>query len=234
MNTGGVNMARYSILVCEDNMIMQDILREYLVKENYNVYQAKSGEEALEIIDNNEISLVLLDIMLPGIDGFEVCRRIRSKGDTPIIIVSARGTAPDRVAGLEYGADDYVTKPFSPKEVMLRIRKLLERKGVSGQNNKLAVGELEVFPDANLISIKGKKIEMTNKEMQVLEFLIANKGEIRTRDEILASVWGRDYDGDERVVDTLIKRIRKKISAEDVHYSLSTVYGKGYRIEEQQ
>jgi len=222
-----------TILICEDNLIVQDILREYLEKEGFDVVSAGDGENALRIVFERHIDLVLLDIMLPGINGFEVCQRIRGKSDVPIIIVSARGTAPDRVAGLELGADDYVTKPFSAREVVIRIKKLLERRGTSENDDCISIGQLQVFPEANLISINGKRTEMTNKEIQVLSFLIENQGTIQSREQILNAVWKNGHDGDSRVVDTIIKRIRKKITGENADFKLSSVYGKGYKIEKQ-
>lgn len=221
------------ILICEDNLIVQDILREYLVREGFEVIAARDGENALSVVFDSDVDLVILDIMLPGISGFDVCRKIREKSDVPIIIVSARGTAPDRVAGLELGADDYVTKPFSAREVVIRIKKLLERKGQTGGDDHISFGALQVYPDSNLISVNGKRTEMTNKEIQVLMFLIGNEGRIVSREQILEAVWEKGHEGESRVVDTIIKRIRKKIMQDNVDYKLSSVYGKGYKIEKQ-
>ena len=221
-----------TILVCEDNIIVQDILREYLLKEGYNLLNAMDGESALEIIKQQAIDLIVLDIMLPGISGFDVCKEVRKSSRIPIIILSARGTAPDRVTGLELGADDYVTKPFSPREVLIRIKKLLERNSAAGQQHKISVAELEVFPDANMVCINDKKIEMTNKETLVLEYLIKNTGKVVSREQIMENAWDKEHTDDERVVDTLIKRIRRKTNVEGVHFKISSVYGKGYKIEE--
>ncbi len=225
-------MKKPVVLICEDNIVVQDILKEYMKKENIEPVSALTGEEAVKLFETQSPDVVILDIMLPGISGLDVCKKIRSVSKVPILILSARGSAPDRVHGLELGADDYVTKPFSPKEVIIRVKKLIDRSGFSGETGMLKVGNLEVLSGSNIISIDGKHIEMTNKEIQVLEYLIKNKGKIISREELIGDIWEKSHADDLRVVDTLIKRIRRKCSGYECSFKLVSVYGKGYKIEE--
>ncbi|MDO5423416.1 MAG: response regulator transcription factor [Eubacteriales bacterium] len=225
-------MQTYTILICDDDSTVRDSLADYCAHEGFAAVCASTAEDALEIIRHRSIDLVVLDIMLPGQSGLEACQEIRKLCDVPILMLSAKGTTFDRITGLETGADDYVPKPFSPREVMIRIRRVLERRDAVVKPRTLSLAELTVFPESNQVTVNGQTISLTAKETQVLAFLIGNAGKITTREQILNAVWGYEYFGDTRVVDTLVKRIRKKIIQEDVHFALSSAYGMGYKIEE--
>lgn len=225
-------MGKYTVLICDDNIAIHSSLTSYLKAEGINVVSAFDGETALQELRHQAIDAVVLDVMLPGIDGYEVCREIRKYSEVHIIMLSARGEELDRIVGLEVGADDYVSKPFSPREVVIRIKKALKRLHPKQEPKELMLAELTILPDSYEVYVSGQKVDMTSKEIDVLSFMVSNAGKALTREHILNAAWGYEYYGDTRVVDTLIKRLRQKLMTDDVHFAIRSIYGVGYKIEE--
>lgn len=226
-------MAQYTILICDDNQVVYQTLKLYFDKEDIDTVAAYDGETALEMARTRDFDLIVLDIMLPKMFGTDVCREIRKFSEVPIIFLSAKGEEFDRVIGLELGADDYVTKPFSSREVVARVKAIL-RRSQGKKSPLLVIGNLSVNTKAYKVTIKDKPVKMTPREIELLAFLIMNKGEVVTRDAVLDAVWGEDYYGDVRAVDTLIARVRSKIPEVPANVSFHSVYGVGYSIEERE
>lgn len=224
------------ILIADDNEDITDILSAYIEKEGYEPIVAKDGEEALEMFQEHLPVLVLLDIMMPKIDGYEVCRTIRKQSDVPIILVTARGEDFERVMGLDIGADDYVVKPFSPSEVMARVRAVLRRmpskKSVVSNDKILKISDLVVNMEEYTAAIHGEKVVLSKKEIETMWILGKHPNKVFTRDNLLDSLWGYDYFGDSRTVDSHIKRLRAKIDkVEHPGWSIKTIWGVGYKFE---
>lgn len=227
-------MEKYTVLICDDSKAIHDSLKGYLEEERFDVISAYDGETALDILRRHTVHVVLLDVMLPGISGYEVCREIRKSSDVYIIMLSAKGEEIDRVVGLEVGADDYVPKPFSPRVVAIRVKKTVDRMYSRLEPKKFTLAELTVFPESYQVFINGQEIPMSPKEVDVLSYMLANEGKVLTRDHIINAVWSYDYFGDTRVVDSVVKRLRQKLAKDDVHFAIRSVYGVGYKIEEKQ
>ncbi|MGM9608334.1 MAG: response regulator transcription factor [Oscillospiraceae bacterium] len=229
-------MPKARVLICDDNPALQKSLTGYFEAENMEVVYADTGEEALERLREEEIDLLILDVMLPGISGTEVCLEVRKTSDMPILMLSAKGEEIDRIVGLEVGADDYVTKPFSPREVVIRSRKLLKRRTASPESEKKYIlAELTLLPDSYEVYIGEQRVNLATKEFEVLRYLVSHAGKPMTREHIINAVWGYEYAGDPRIVDTLIKRLRHKLSSaaeEPVHFAITTIFGVGYKAEE--
>lgn len=225
-------MGKYTVLICDDNMAVHSSLTSYLKTEGIDVISFYDGETALEALRTQNVDVMVLDVMLPGMNGHEVCREIRKISNVYIIMLSAKGEELDRIIGLEVGADDYVTKPFSPREMAIRIRKALKRLYSIHEVKKLTLAELTVLPDSYEVFVCGQKVDMTSKEIDVLAFMLSNVGKALTREHILNAAWGYEYYGDTRVVDTLIKRLRQKLAQDNVHFAIRSIYGVGYKIEE--
>lgn len=225
-------MEKYTVLICDDSDTIHDSLTSYLSEQGFHVISAYSGESALIKLQQHPVDVVLLDIMLPGMDGYEVCREIRKTSNVYIIMLSARGEEIDRVVGLELGADDYVSKPFSPREVTIRIKRAMSRLHDKQELKKYTLAELAILPESYQVFVNGEKIPMSSKEVDVLLYLVSNAGRVLTREHILNAAWNYDYFGDTRVVDTMIKTLRKKLVRDNVHFAINTVYGVGYKIEE--
>lgn len=227
-----------TILVVDDEKPIADILQFNLVKEGYQVICAYDGDEALEIIEREQPDLMLLDIMLPKRDGMEVCREVRKKYDFPIIMLTAKGSEIDKVLGLEMGADDYVTKPFSTRELIARVKANMRRLQISAQpeeakeeTNDIVVGSLIIQPDAYLVLKRGETIELTHREFELLHYLAKHIGQVMTREHLLQTVWGYDYFGDVRTVDVTIRRLREKIEDNPSHPNwIVTRRGVGYYL----
>ncbi len=221
----------YRVLVVEDDKKMSEILVDYLETEGYQAYCASDGVEALALFDREEIQLVLLDIMIPKLDGWSVCRRIRQKSNVLIIIISARSEEEDKLLGYELGADEYITKPFSPKVLLAAIAALLKRSlAVSPPPDTLIrQKELSIDKEAYTAMISGQKLPLTVKEYELLLKFMENPGKVFRREVLITSIWGYDYFGDGRVVDTNIKTLRKKLGQYS-HY-VQTVIGVGYKFE---
>ncbi len=221
-----------TVLICDDNETVHQTLQLYLQEAGFHVVSVFDGISALDIISQQKIDLVILDIMLPKMFGTEVCRQIRKNSDLPIIILSAKVDEADRIVGLELGADDYVTKPFSPKEVVTRVKTILRRTKPRKESKLLQLGNLTVNPKAYEVFIQNRPIKMTPREVELLSFLISRAGEVASREDILNAVWGYDYYGDVRAVDTLLARIRSKLPEHNAKVTFRSVYGVGYMIEE--
>lgn len=225
-----------TLLIADDNEQILDVLKEYAQREGYKVYTAKTGTEALKEFSIHKFTAVLLDVMMPEMDGFEVCRRIRSRSMVPVIMITARGEDFERIMGLDIGADDYVVKPFSPSEVMARLRAILRRinSEETETGSSLARGSLFISLDKYQVTVNGQEVHLTKKEIEILWLLSSHAGIVFTRDHILDSVWGRDYYGDDRTVDTHIKRMRSKLETySHPGWEIATVRGVGYKFEVQ-
>jgi len=223
-----------TVLIADDNRQITSILEEYAKKEGYTPYTAFDGQEALDLFRKIQPDVVLLDVMMPKIDGFEVCREIRKKSNTPVIMITARGEDFERIMGLDIGADDYIVKPFSPGEVMARIRAVLRRITREDVQNRQvnSFSNLTIDLDEYIVTIDGRKVLLTKKETEILWTLAANKNKVFSRDNLLNSLWGYDYFGDTRTVDSHIKRLRAKLD-EYPHdgWEIRTIWGVGYKFE---
>ena len=224
------------ILIADDNEDITDILSTYIEKEGYEPVVARDGEEALKLFEEEIPALVLLDIMMPKIDGYEVCRKIREKSSVPIILVTARGEDFERIMGLDIGADDYIVKPFSPSEVMARVRAVLRRvpknQAVVHNDKILSISNLIVNMEEYSVMINNEKIALTKKEIETMWILGQNPNKVFTRDNLLDSLWGFDYFGDSRTVDSHIKRLRAKIDKQEhPQWKIKTIWGVGYKFE---
>ena len=228
-----------TILVVDDEKPIADILQFNLIKEGYKVVCAYDGEEALEKVEEVQPDLMLLDIMLPKRDGMEVCREVRKKYDIPIIMLTAKDSEIDKVLGLELGADDYVTKPFSTRELIARVKANMRRHQAVAQpeeeveeNNDIVVGSLTIQPDAYLVLKRDQTIELTHREFELLHYLARHIGQVMTREHLLQTVWGYDYFGDVRTVDVTIRRLREKIEDQPSHPTyIVTRRGVGYFLK---
>ncbi|RRN75108.1 DNA-binding response regulator [Peribacillus simplex] len=225
------------ILVVDDEKPIADILQFNLKKEGYEVFCAYDGNEALKMVEERQPDLILLDIMLPQRDGMEVCREVRKKYETPIIMLTAKDSEIDKVLGLELGADDYVTKPFSTREIIARVKANLRRQQavpVPDQENEpkeITVGTLTIHPDAYVVSKRGDTIELTHREFELLHYLAKHIGQVMTREHLLQTVWGYDYFGDVRTVDVTVRRLREKIEDNPSHPGwIVTRRGVGYYL----
>ncbi|GEL66508.1 response regulator YycF [Marinilactibacillus psychrotolerans] len=226
------------ILVVDDEKPISDIVKFNLEKEGFEVVTAYDGEEAVEKVEESTPDLIVLDLMLPKMDGLEVCREVRRKHDIPIIMVTAKDQEIDKVLGLELGADDYVTKPFSNRELIARVKANLRRQSSvptaepeKPETNDIEVGDLTVHPDAYIISKRGSTIELTHREFELLHYLARHIGQVMTREHLLETVWGYDYFGDVRTVDVTVRRLREKIEDNPSHPNfLVTRRGVGYYL----
>lgn len=223
-----------TILVVEDEEPVRELLRLYLEKEGFQVEIAVDGEEAMLKFSGSRPDLILLDIMLPKVDGWAVCREIRKQSSTPIIMLTARGEELDRVLGLEMGADDYITKPFSPREMVARVKAVLRRvqqTGVRKNAEVITLPGLVIDNSAKQVEMNGKVVPTPPKEFDLLWFFACNPGQVFTREQLLQQIWEYDYMGDPRTVDTHIKRLREKLSANTGRRYIKTVWGRGYKFE---
>ena len=224
-------MAR-NILVVEDDRNISDLIRMYLEKEGFEVRSAYDGGKAVEEFEKQKPDLVLLDIMLPVLDGWGVCAKIREKAKTPIIMLTAKGDVGDRITGLEMGADDYIVKPFEMKELMARINAVLRRSEIPDDTKKrLTFDKLVIDLDSYELIVDGKKIDTPPKELELLYHLASTPNRVYTRNPLLDEVWGFDYFGDSRTVDVHIKRLREKVENVSDQWELKTVWGVGYKFE---
>ena len=222
-----------TVLIVEDDRNIADLLRLYLEKEGYEVVIALDGLKGVEKFREVHPSLVLLDVMLPGMDGWGVCRTIRSESKTPIIMLTAKSETEDKVSGLMQGADDYITKPFEMKEVLARIEAVLRRSGIEPEKaaRKLVFDKLIIDMDAFELTVDGKKVPTPPKEMELLYHLASTPNRVYTRNQLLDEVWGFDYFGDTRTVDVHIKRLREKLEGVSDQWELKTVWSVGYKFE---
>ncbi len=221
------------ILVVDDDLNICELLRLYLTKEGYNVVIANDGVSAVTMFQEESPSLVLLDIMLPKLDGWQVCREIRKFSETPIIMLTAKGEVFDRVLGLELGADDYVVKPFDTKEIVARIKAVLRRSASSATEEikEVHYDKLSINLTNYELKVNGVQIDTPPKEMELIFHLAKNPNRVFTRDQLLDEVWGYDYYGDSRTVDVHVKRLREKLEGASDKWELRTVWGVGYKFE---
>lgn len=222
------------VAIVEDDVNIRNIVTAYLNKEGYQVAIAESGEEALEIWKAEQPDMWILDIMLPGMDGYELCKQIRQESEVPIIIISAKDEELDKILGLELGGDDYLTKPFSPRELTARVKRLFKRTGAAagdqsgqdGKQEKITAGALIMIPEERRVFWKNEEVEVTSKEFDILLIFVHNQNRAFSREALLNKIWGEDYYGSDRAVDDLIKRVRKKMDG----LPIETVWGYGYRM----
>lgn len=228
-------MSKQTILIADDDSNICELLRLYLEKDGFKTVIANNGREALDFADKFSPDLIVLDIMMPQLDGWQVCREIRKKSNTPIIMLTAKGETFDKILGLELGADDYVSKPFDSKEVVARIKAVLRRSGADDKDSDI---KEEVRFDKLIINltnyelvVDGKRIDTPPKELKLIFHLASNPNRVYTRDQLLDEVWGFDYYGDSRTVDVHVKRLREKLENISPEWSLKTVWGVGYKFE---
>lgn len=227
-------MSKEKILVVDDDVNICELLRLYIEKDDYQVVIANDGEQAVELFNREQPDLVLLDIMLPKMDGWQVCKEIRKTSNRPIIMLTAKGELFDKILGLELGADDYIIKPFEAKEVIARIHAVLRRTSTNEEKEKVKEinwDKLSINLTNYELRVDGKYIDTPPKEMELLYYLASNPNKVFTRDQLLDKVWGFDYYGDSRTVDVHIKRLREKINGVSDQWSLKTVWGVGYKFD---
>jgi len=214
-------------LVVEDEESIASLVRSYLERDGFNVVLTRRGGEALDQLENHPVRVVVLDIGLPDMDGFEVCRHIRARSGVPIVMLTARDEEPDRVSGLELGADDYVTKPFSPRELLARVRAVLRRAEAWLEEPELSCGDVVLRPRAREVTVGGRPVELTSKEFDLLAILLGNPNTALTRELLLDRVWGISFPGGTRTVDVHVASLRKKLGRPDL---VRTVRGVGYKL----
>lgn len=224
------------ILIADDHQQITSILKDYAEKEGFLVSIASDGEEALELFERESFDMILLDVMMPKKDGFEVCREIRKTSNVPVIMITARGEDFERIMGLDIGADDYIIKPFSPGEVMARVRAILRRietiEDSKDNKNILIIEDLKIDMNDFEVTLQSEVLSLTKKETEILWTLARNKNKLFTRDHLLDLLWGYDYDGDSRTVDSHIKRLRQKLDQyAHPRWEIKTVWGMGYKFE---
>lgn len=217
------------ILLAEDEERLRKLVAKYLHMEGYTVHEAADGRQALELFESQDIDLAILDVMMPWKDGFEVCSAIRKRSDIPVLFLTARSDEEDRIKGFTQGADDYVTKPFSTRELVARVKAILKRSGMSSPSELASFGSVVIDSEARRVLVEGEEVNFSPKEYDLLLYLHDNKNRALSREQILDRVWGYDYFGDDRVVDTVIKRLRKKLGSDGER--IQTVRGVGYRFE---
>lgn len=220
---------RKSILIVEDELRIRFLLRDYLVKENFNVFEASDGEEGLYIFSTEKIDLILLDIMMPVMDGLTMLEKLRDVSTVPVILLTAKGEEEDKLQGYDFGADDYVTKPFSPKVLIAKVKALLKRTRDDVDSSFQDFNGLTINKLSHEVRIDGNEVVLSPKEYELLIYLVTNDGIALSRDNILDNVWGVDYYGDIRTVDTNVKRLREKLG--DKANYIITVRGSGYKFE---
>ena len=224
-------MARPNIMVVDDEKNICELLRLYLEKEDFDVTICNNGSDAISLIRQNQPSLVLLDIMMPVIDGWEVCRQVREFSNVPIIMLTAKGETFDKVMGLDLGADDYIVKPFDTKEVVARVKAVLRRSSSADTEGEVRYDKLTVNIVKYELCVDVKVMDTPPKELELLYHLAKNPNRVYTRDQLLDEVWGFEYFGDSRTVDVHVKRLREKLEGVSDQWSLKTVWGVGYKFE---
>ncbi len=219
------------ILIVDDEMKIREIIKKYAVFEGHEVSEASCGLDAVSICRDKQFDIIILDIMMPDLDGFSVCKEIRKVCNTPVIMLSARGEEYDKIHGFEVGVDDYVVKPFSPKELMLRVSAIVKRSS-KNDTEVVTIDTLRIDFTGRMVTIDGKSVDMTPKEYDLLFYLVKNRGIALTREKLISNVWGYDFFGDDRTLDTHIKLLRKNLGRYSTY--IVTLRGVGYRFEAQQ
>ena len=223
-------MDELKILVVDDESRMRKLVKDFLVKKQYKVLEAGDGEEAIEVFfGNKDISLIILDVMMPKMDGWEVCKEIRKFSKVPIIMLTAKSEENDELKGFELGVDEYISKPFSPKILVARVDAILRRANKIGADMTIEAGDIKIDKAAHIVKVKDKEIELSFKEFELLTYFIENKGIALSRENILNNVWNYDYFGDARTIDTHVKKLRSKLG--DCGDYIKSVWGMGYKFE---
>lgn len=223
-----------TILIVEDEDILREIVKDYLLHDGYKVLEATSGTEALSIFEEHEVHLIILDIMLPKLDGWSVCRRIRKTSNVPIIMLTARTDEDDTLLGFELGADDYVTKPYSPPILLARAKRLLEIRYAAhkpSKDNLLSKNGIVAHLPSRTVTINGEDINLTHTEFEILTYLMQHKGIVITRDQLIHSIWGYEFTGDDRTINSHIRNLRSKLGEHSA--SIVTIIRTGYKFEDQ-
>ena len=224
-------MERLKILVADDESRMRKLVKDFLLKSNFEVLEAEDGSQALDLFyATKDIALIILDVMMPKMDGFEVCREIRQTSQVPIIMLTAKGDEPDELQGFQLGVDEYITKPFSPKILVARVEAVLRRTNQAEETELLEYGGIVVDKTAHSVTIDGKPVDLSFKEFELLTYFMENKGIALSREKILNHVWNYDYFGDARTIDTHVKKLRSKLG--DKGDLIKTIWGVGYKMGE--
>ena len=223
-------MDNVKILVVDDEMRMRKLVRDFLAKKGYTVLEAEDGSQALDVYyDNTDVDLIICDVMMPKIDGWQVLREIRQQSKVPFIMLTAKSEERDELQGFDNGADEYITKPFSPKVLVARVDALLRRSGSLNENEKLEASGIEIDRGAHRVMVDGEEIELSFKEFELLTYFLENRGLALSREKILNNVWNYDYFGDARTIDTHVKKLRAKLG--DKGELIKTIWGLGYKFE---
>lgn len=222
-------MSKVKILLVDDESRMRKLVRDFLEKENYEVFEAGDGLDALDIFYEQKIDLCILDVMMPGMDGWQLCREIRSISQVPVIMLTARGEEQDELKGFQIGADEYISKPFSPKVLVARVSALLKRANIIGPDETMNVDGIVIDRGAHRVTIDGQAIELSVKEFELLSYFVQNQNLALSREKILNNVWDYDYFGDARTIDTHVKKLRSKMG--DKGDYIKTIWGLGYKFE---
>lgn len=223
-------MAELKVLVVDDEARMRKLVKDFLVKKDYKVIEAGDGEEAVELFfKNKDIALVILDVMMPKMNGWEVCREIRKYSKVPVIMLTAKTSEDDELTGFECGADEYISKPFSPKILVARVDAILRRTAKSDENGIMRAGSIELNKVAHIVKVNDREVELSFKEFELLVYFMENEGIALSREQILNNVWNYDYFGDARTIDTHVKKLRAKLGKEADY--IKTIWGMGYKFE---
>lgn len=220
------------LLVVDDEARIRELIKKYATFEQYDVTEAENGMQAVELCRQQDFDLIIMDVMMPDLDGFSACREIRKTSAVPILMLSARGEEYDKLHGFELGIDDYVVKPFSPKELMMRVGAILKRSGAKSESREVVdIGDLRVDFTARRVTLEGKPLDLSPKEYDLLFYLVRNCGIALTREKLLSEIWGYDFFGDDRTLDTHIKLLRRQLGPYADH--ITTLRGVGYRFEQE-
>ena len=223
-------MEKLKILVVDDESRMRKLVRDFLVKQNFEVIEAQDGEEALDkFYADKEIALIILDVMMPKINGWDVCKEIRESSKVPVIMLTAKGEESDELLGFDIGADEYISKPFSPKILVARVEAILRRAGKKGESEIMEIGGISIDKLAHQVVVDGKELELSYKEFELLTYFAENRGIALSREKILNHVWNYDYFGDARTIDTHVKKLRSKLGSKGEY--IKTIWGMGYKFE---
>ncbi len=232
----GGDFTMKKLLVADDEKSIRDIMKKYLENENYEVHPFENGDELLDYFKRYSADMIILDIMMPGTSGYDICREIRKTDDIPIIFVSAKDDELDKILGLELGSDDYLSKPFSPRELVARVKSIFRRidriQQLSNHNHLTILKDISIYPEERKITSKDIELSFTKKEYDLFFFLAENKNKVFSREQLLNQIWGFEYIGESRIIDDVVKRIRKKLSNVDSMVKITTVWGFGYKIED--
>ncbi len=223
-------MDKVKILVVDDECRMRKLVKDFLIKKDYEVVEAADGEEAVRVFySDSKISLVILDVMMPKMNGWEVCKEIRSLSDIPIIMLTAKSEERDELTGFELGVDEYISKPFSPKILVARVDAILRRSNLIGNDDVISVGGVEIDKAAHIVKVDGRELDLSFKEFELLTYFAENKGIALSREKILNNVWNYDYFGDARTIDTHVKKLRAKMGEKGEY--IHTIWGMGYKFD---